>query len=105
MPHSYIRNRWRGLLAALLVLGTPPAVADIEVALTGVEGELRSNVLTFLSVERYRRRDDLDEDTMQRMVDRVDSEVKRALRPLGYYDPKVTASHRAVSGGWQVSIA
>ena len=64
-------------------------MADIRINIDGVNDELRANVLAFLSVERYRDRDDLDEDTMTRLANRIDDEVRSALRPFGYYEPMV----------------
>ncbi|HUG73237.1 MAG TPA: POTRA domain-containing protein, partial [Steroidobacteraceae bacterium] len=98
------RSAARCLLAALLLLGALPAMAGIDVELEGIEADLRRNVLIYLSVERYRDRDDVDEDTMQRLFNRIDGEVKGALRPFGYYEPEVGATFRPASGGWRVSI-
>lgn len=92
------------MLATLLLGLAPAARADIHVELQGVDGEARSNVLTYLSVERYREREEVDPDTMQRLFDRVDGEVKNALRPFGFYEPKVTSSYRADGRDWRVEI-
>jgi translocation and assembly module TamA len=100
------RLRRLPLLAVLLLgLGQLPARADIKVEVAGVDGDARRNVLTYLSVERYRERKDVDEDTMRRLFNRVDGEVRNALRPFGFYEPKVTADYRAVGKDWQVGIA
>src|SRR5690606_10978894 len=50
------RRAVRCLLTALLAGAALPARADIVVQIEGVEGELRNNILIFLSVERYRAR-------------------------------------------------
>lgn len=108
MPFSLLNIRQsavRWVLTALLAGAVLPARAGIEVQLEGLENELRNNVLIFLSVERYRERDDIDQDTMQRLFNRIDGEVRRALKPLGYYDPEVQASFAARGPDWRVSIA
>jgi translocation and assembly module TamA len=97
--HSAVR--W--MLAAFFAVSAP-ARADIDVQLEGIEGELRNNVEIFLSVERYKKRDDIDEDTMQRLFDRIDNEVRRALRPLGYYQPRVDSSFGRRNNDWVVRI-
>ena len=74
---------WR-LLPALLLLSLPAAAA-IKVELRGVDDEVKLNVQTFLSVERYRDRNDIDADTVDRLFNRIDGEVREALRPFGYY--------------------
>jgi translocation and assembly module TamA len=102
-PLPFSLRRGACLLFALCALA-PPALADIEVDLEGIEGELRSNVLVFLSVQRYQERDDIDEDTMLRLYNRIEGEVRGALRPLGYYEPTVEATYARQSGGWRVRI-
>lgn len=92
------------LLAAALALCSGAALADIRIDIEGVDGDLRRNVLTFLSVERYRERSGVDEDTMTRLFNRIDGEVRSALRPFGYYDPTVRATFRPDGNGWQVAI-
>jgi translocation and assembly module TamA len=63
-------------------------------------------VLTYLSVERYSDRKDVDQDMMQRLYDRIDGEVKEALHPFGYYEPSVVAEFRADGKeDWRVAIA
>ena len=83
------RSRIALLIGCLLVWAQ--AAADIDVEIKGVNEELRRNVLTYLSFERYKKRDKLDRDTLERLLNRVDREVQAALKPFGYYDPKVQA--------------
>ena len=84
------------LLCASLVLGLPGiARAGIKVEITGVEGELRANVVTFLSVERNRDLKDIDQEMMTGLFNRVDREVRSALRPFGYYEPVVKSDFPA----------
>jgi translocation and assembly module TamA len=95
-------RRWP-LLPALLFVALP-AAASISVELRGVEDDVRSNVQTFLSVVRYRDRDDIDEDTVNRLFNRIDGEVREALRPFGYYEPEVKAAFRQVEKDWVIDI-
>jgi translocation and assembly module TamA len=93
-------------LACVLLLGALPLRAGIRVEIDGVDGELKRNVAAFLSVERYKERDKLEEDTVVRLYNRIDDEVRSALKPLGYYEPKVQSSYEA--GGsdsdWRILI-
>jgi translocation and assembly module TamA len=89
----------RAVLAACALLLCATARADIEIEVKGVGEEVRNNVLIFLSLARYRERDDLDADTVQRLHDRVDREVRQALRPFGYHEPKVSAEITPREGG------
>ena len=91
------------LLPALLFVALP-ATAAIKVELRGVEDEVKRNVATFLSVERYRNRDDIDADTVNRLFNRIDGEVREALRPFGYYEPEVRSQLKAQDKGWLIDI-
>jgi translocation and assembly module TamA len=94
MP-SLAHRRWRPaawLLLAGLMSVPHPARADIRIELEGVEGELRGNVLALLSLQRYKDRDRLQPDAVQRLYNRIDDEVRSALRPYGYYEPVISAS-------------
>ena len=78
-------------LLACVVVGwvaaLAPARAEIEIDIEGVDAELRRNVFAFLSLERYKDRDDLDEALMERLQERAVREARNALRPFGYYEP------------------
>ncbi|MFM7396574.1 MAG: autotransporter assembly complex protein TamA [Gammaproteobacteria bacterium] len=78
-------------LATMAVAGRP-AFADIDIEINGVEGAMRRNVLTFLSLERYKGRDDLDQALIERLQERAEREAASALRPFGYYEAKVTSN-------------
>lgn len=93
---------WR-LLPALLLLSLPAAAA-IKVELRGVDDEVKLNVQTFLSVERYRDRNDIDADTVDRLFNRIDGEVREALRPFGYYEPEVRSELKPQDKGWLIDI-
>ena len=96
----------RVLLAALLLLGALPVHAAIRVDIDGVEGDLKRNVEAFLSVERYKDRDKLEEDTVTRLYNRVEDEVRSALKPLGYYAPEIKASYESSHDdrNWRIRI-
>jgi translocation and assembly module TamA len=75
-------------LVAGLVLSAS-ARADIRVTVEGVDGAIRTNVLAYLSLQRYATLDDLQPDLVNRLLMRAEVEVADALRPFGYYEPKV----------------
>ena len=81
------------------------ARADIDIQVNGVSGELRRNVLAYLSLERYKTRDDLDENLIERLQERAVREAAAALRPFGYYEAKVEASVEKIDGTrWRASL-
>ena len=94
------------LLALLFATLGASARADIRLEISGVEGDVRRNVEAFLSLERYKDRGELEADTVNRLYNRVDDEVRAALRPLGFYEPVIRSTLERDSGedGWRVSI-
>jgi translocation and assembly module TamA len=92
------------LLALAALLGSA-ARADIDIQVTGVDEDIRRNVLVFLSLERYKTRDDLDETLIGRLAERAEREAGSALRPFGYYEPTVrTELSRTAPGDWRARI-
>jgi len=91
---------------ALALALCAPADAKIFIDVTGVDSELRRNILVFLSLERYRQRDRLQRETIERLENRAPREVKSALRPFGYYDPVVHTRLDDLGNGrdWRVVI-
>ena len=106
MPRAPERCLRAAALTVCALLCCAPAHADIDIEVEGVSEEVRENVLIFVSLARYRDRDDLDADTVQRLHDRVEREVRQALRPFGYYDPQVSSKLLSRDGGrdWHVRI-
>ena len=98
-------RRAPGLLLCLLA-GPLAHAASVAVEVRGVPDEVRDNVLAFLSFERYRRGGvDLNADTVERLHNRVDREVDAALRPFGFYEPKVESTLTDLGhGDWRVVI-
>jgi translocation and assembly module TamA len=94
------------LLALLALAGAAPlAHADIEISVDGVDDEVRANVLVFLSLERYRLRDDLDPALMERLQERSEREVAAAMRPFGWYEPKIKTEITSTGpGNWRARI-
>lgn len=94
------------LLAAFAAGLASPARAAIRIEVEGVDGEVRGNVYAFLTMERFRYREDLDEDAVRRMYGRIDDEARNALRPFGYYSPEIRSTLQREDDGknWRVDI-
>jgi translocation and assembly module TamA len=100
-------GRASGVLALLLAaaLAAPLARAGVTITINGVKDPLRSNVLAYLSFARYQRSKHLTPDTVERLENRIDREVRSALQPFGYFEPAVRSSVSASGpGNWQVLI-
>jgi len=96
----------RLLPAALVLLCAAPALAKVEIDVHGVaEEDIRANVQVYLSFDRYRSSDDLSEDTAERLHNRVEREVRSALKPFGYYEPTVRSSlEKRGTKDWRVTV-
>ncbi|MBS0613785.1 MAG: BamA/TamA family outer membrane protein [Proteobacteria bacterium] len=105
MVRTALKGRFLVLILCTAGLLSRQALADIGIEVTGVEGDMKRNVLTFLSLSRYANRDDLDADTIERISQRAPNEVKSALRPFGYYNPKVSALLAHQGNHWHARIA
>src|SRR5579864_691598 len=109
-PDSALRARRRRRRApwiAACLLAAPLAHgAGVNIEVRGVDDELRDNVLAYLSFARYKKGGaELTSDTVERLHNRVDREVQAALRPFGYYDPKVDSTvNDQGHGDWRVVI-
>ncbi len=95
----------RAALVFLCLTACPLARANVNVEIHGVDDAIKSNVLVYLSFERYKKTADLSADTIERLHDRVEREVQSALRPFGYYDPQVHSEITSLGkGDWRVSV-
>ena len=101
------RGRWHGRawLAAMCLIVASGARANITVEIHGVDEQLRTNVLAYLSFERYKKRTDLSTDTIERLHNLVEREVQSALKPFGYYEPSVESDVKDMGHGeWRVTV-
>src|SRR5580700_880442 len=106
LPQARRRHR-RAPVVALCLLACPLAHAlGVKVEIRGVDEELRTNVLAYLSFERYKKGGaDLNADTVERLHNRVEREVQAALRPFGYYEPQVESSVTDLGhNDWRINI-
>src|SRR5450756_397124 len=95
----------RAVLVLMCLIACSAARASVTVEVHGVDDALRTNVLLYLSLERYKHTNDLSADTLERLHDRVKREVQSALRPFGYYEPKVHSELTNTGhGDWRVTI-
>lgn len=106
MKRTQTRNRYHALAALVLLTAWQPASADIDLVIEGVDEAVRLNLLVFLSLQRYRERDDLPAETIERLQERTPIEVRQALRPFGYYEPTMQSNIEKLDDGrdWRVTL-
>ncbi len=91
--------------ALVLLLISPLARANITVVIRGIRGPLKTNVLAYLSLERYKDSKHLTADTVERLENRVEDEVRSALEPFGYFEPSVRpAVTQTGPGKWRAVL-
>ena len=76
----------------------------IEVVVEGVGGDLEDNVRALSSLNRLSTSKEIDDQVVDRLVKRAPDEAAAALRPFGYYEPKITAELEKVGDGWRATI-
>ncbi len=92
-------------LALLLLAATPPALADLEVTVAGVEGAERDNIEARLSILNYANEDGDDEAEIRRLHRRAEADIRGALEAYGYYGPTVRARLTGKGRNWVAAYA
>ena len=85
------------LIAALSGAAAEPVRVDVD----GVSTELRRNIRAHLSIYQRRSEPDLGESTVRALHQRAPEEIRRALRPFGYYRPVVRSALEERESGWR----
>jgi len=106
-PFIRIRRvrRSRALLAPLALLFALTTRAEIAIDIPEATDQVEANIRAFLSLTRYAERKDVTPDVMSRLQRRIVAESRRALEPLGYYDPQIEYKVAPEGEGkWRVTI-
>ena len=106
------RLYWCAALVLSALLQPLTTFAEIRLEVTAAEGKLpsaaKANVLAWLSLSRYRQRNDLDAALMLRLQERAAREARAALRPFGFYSATAVASVQVMPGSngkhWQARV-
>jgi translocation and assembly module TamA len=75
------------LACCCLLWGT--ASASVRVEITGVDSEIEENIRATLTLVRLGEREDLSEAAVRRLHSRARSETRDAMRPFGFYRPRI----------------
>ena len=76
------------LLAAALSVG-PARAATVETSISGLEGPPLANVRASLSLLQAETLDEISIWRLRQMASDADEEVRVALQPYGYYNPRI----------------
>jgi translocation and assembly module TamB len=75
-------------------------MAAVEVEIVGLSDELQANVEAYLDLKKRGEDEALSEAAIRRLFAGADEAIRAALRPFGYYDPRIDGSLEAVEDGW-----
>ncbi|RPI35190.1 MAG: outer membrane protein assembly factor, partial [Nitrospiraceae bacterium] len=76
------------------------ASSRIQVIVEGVEGEIKQNVLSFLSIEKQKDFDGLSDGFIRELHEKAPDEIRSAMQPFGYYNPIIRSSLKLVEETW-----
>ena len=94
---------FRRILFCCILIFSSLAQASVEVEVSGVDGDEYANVMALLQIAR------LDEDKsyaayrVRYLHRQAPEDIKKALRPYGYYQVEVNAQLETVDYGWSAS--
>lgn len=79
----------------LAFLHVPPVISSpvsVEVDVTGVDGDVKDNILAYLTLYLQRDNVRLQESSVKRLHKKAPADIASALAPFGYYNAKITAT-------------
>ncbi len=103
IPALYCR-----ILLLICVLVLPPVTAfavSLKVSITGVRGELHSNVMARLGLYLHRKNPQLSANDIRILYRQSGEDIRSALAPYGYYDPTITSNLTHKGGDYQAAFA
>lgn len=103
-----LHARLARLLAVLVVLGWPvawqAAQAEVRVEISGVDDDIEDNIRASLALVRHGARDDLSDAAIRRLHTRARAQIRDAMRPFGFYAPRIDHSLERRDNGWLASF-
>jgi translocation and assembly module TamA len=66
----------------------------------GVDSEVEANIRASLALVRHGDRDDLSGAAVRRLQARARAEIRDAMRPFGFYRPRIESTLEQVEGAW-----
>jgi len=99
LTNALRRTPWLFLLGLTLLVAAMRIEASVRVSVSGVDGEVRDNVLAFIDGDV-----DLDSELAARFYrDRTRRQIQEALEALGYYQASIALELEPVQGEWALS--
>jgi len=102
-PISISLLRILGLsLFFLISLSGSSALASVslQVEVTGIDSDIKKNVLHFLSIEKKKKDTELSIRQIKHLHEQATQEIREALQPFGYYLPDIKSELTETEEGW-----
>jgi translocation and assembly module TamA len=80
------------------------AGASVRVEITGVDSEIEENIRATLTLVRLGTRENLSEAAVRRLHGRARSEVRDAMRPFGFYRPRIESRLERQGEAWLATL-
>lgn len=93
-------NRLVALLLLVCALGWQSAAAQVRVEIDGVDSEVEANIRASLALVRHGDREDLSGAAVRRLQARARSQIRGAMRPFGFYRPRIESTLEQSEGVW-----
>jgi translocation and assembly module TamA len=84
-----------------MLIAYAEAAGQIQIVVEGVEGEMKKNVLAYLSIERQKDYPDLTANLVKKLHKQAPEECRLALQPFGYYNPVIHAELTRDGAVWR----
>lgn len=93
MIHRFLATAFSGALILTCFLSfsirNVEASVNLKITIEGVEGELEENIRAYLSIERQKDHPDMTPQLVRKLHKNAPGEIRKALQPFGYYNPKI----------------
>lgn len=89
-------------VAAAETRQAPTTPKKVRLVFAGVRGDLKANVQRTVELKGLIRRQDASDSLVERAYRRAPDQIRAALQPFGYYDPKIESTFAEEDGVFRI---
>jgi len=86
-----------------IVCSHAEAGIKVNVSVTGIEGDIKKNVLAYLTIARQKDHPALTLSLLNKLHEKAPEEIRKSLEPFGYYNPVIQSSLVRDDSEWQAA--
>ncbi|QEQ97745.1 autotransporter assembly complex protein TamA [Neptunomonas concharum] len=95
------RGALSALIGILIMIGTLRLhAAELTVVIEGVDSQQQQNIRTMLGLESLHKKEITHESRLRYLFSKADADIKKALQPFGYYQPKIESQLQTGDDQW-----